>query len=134
MSESKKKDEKKIREKTAQDSINSRGSHGDAPHELPTIEQLRKHFDEAEWAWIKPHTERGIVIVVDEFLDLLQVGEAIASDRSVEVQKWINQNLLTKPTPQHIINWDANPKERFLCLVVQPYILIQDLQKAKVKH
>ena len=128
MSESKKKDQMKTREKSAQEAASK------AANETVEIERLREHFDEAEWAWIKPHTERGIVIVVDEFLDLLQVGDAIARDRSAEVQKWIDQNLLTKPTPQHILDWDANPKERFLCLIVQPYILIQDLQKAKVKH
>lgn len=97
-------------------------------------EQLHEHYDEAEWGWIKPHTERGIVIAVDAFLDVLQVGEAIARDQSVEVQKWINQNLLTKPTLQQIADWDSKPTNRFLCLIVKPYVLIQDLQNSKVKH
>ena len=43
-------------------------------------EKLQQNLDEAEWEWLIPHVQKDAVILVAENLDLLDVGEAIASD------------------------------------------------------
>jgi len=89
-------------------------------------EDLEKTLDEAEWTLIKPHAERDVVIIVSQTLDLLTVGEAIASDMSKQVQAWIEQGFLVKPTQEQMDAWDQESDRKFMSLVVQPYVLIQD--------
>lgn len=89
-------------------------------------EELKKTLDEAEWVWLKSHADRGAVILVAQSLDLLSVGDAIASDSVQQVQEWIALGLLAKPTLDQMNAWDSEPGRKFLSLVVQPYVLIQD--------
>lgn len=83
-------------------------------------------FDEAEWAWLKPHAMRDALILVDKSLDLLEVGKAIAEDQKERVQDWVSKGWVIKPTQQQIEDWDQIPGKRFLSLVVQPFVLIQE--------
>lgn len=89
-------------------------------------DELEKTLDEAEWNWLKPHAQRGALIIVAQSLQLLSVGDAIAQDAAQQVQEWIEQGLLSKPTQQQMDAWDQEPGRKFLSLVVQPYVLIQD--------
>lgn len=92
-----------------------------------STEKLRESLDQAEWSWIKPHLARNAVILVTQSLDLLEVGEEVAKDRAQIVEKWINEGSLSKPTAVQIQTWDLNLHGKFLCLVVSPYVLIQQL-------
>jgi Uncharacterized conserved small protein len=42
--------------------------------------ELTASLDEAEWNWLAPHARRDSVIVVEQELDLVDVGLAIAND------------------------------------------------------
>lgn len=88
--------------------------------------QLQENLDEAEWEWLKPHIARDVVVVVDPRLDLLDVGEAIASDRVSSVQHWISEQLIAKPSVAQIQDWNTNSHKRFTALIVQPYVLVQE--------
>jgi hypothetical protein len=90
-------------------------------------EELKSAMDQAEWSWILPHFQRDAVIVVSQTLDLLDVAEKIAADHSEQVKKWIEQGVLAKPTLEQSSLWGEQPTKRFLTLVVQPYVLIQEL-------
>jgi hypothetical protein len=89
--------------------------------------ELAEMVDEAEWEWLAPHAQRSALLVVDGDLDLLDVGVAIASDNIPSVQDWISQQLLYKPSLAKISHWGSTPTKRFTALIVQPYVLIQDL-------
>lgn len=88
-------------------------------------EELSTMVDEAEWEWLMPHAERDALLVVDQNLDLLEVGMAIASDNVSSVQTWISQNLIHKPSAQETQIWESD--RRFKALIIQPYVLVQDL-------
>lgn len=83
-------------------------------------------MDEAEWSWLKPHALRDAIVIVAQNLHLLTVAEAIALDSSAQIQEWISQGLLTKPTQEQMDAWDQESGRKFMSLVVQPYVLIQD--------
>ncbi|MEO1210105.1 MAG: DUF2288 domain-containing protein, partial [Cyanobacteria bacterium J06638_20] len=89
--------------------------------------ELAGHMDEAEWEWLMPHADRGALVIVSPDLDLVDVGAAIANDDTEPVQGWINQRLLCKPTQKQIKTWSDNPQKRFKALILQPYVLIQDV-------
>ena len=88
--------------------------------------ELAENLDEAEWDWLIPHVQRDAVVVVATQLDLLDVGVAIASDNVYSVQHWIGEQLLSKPSPSQLADWNSNRTKRFNALIVQPYVLVQE--------
>lgn len=88
--------------------------------------ELAESLDEAEWNWLKPHVQRDAVVVVDRALDLLDVGVAIARDDVVSVQHWISEQLIRKPSPKQLSDWNSDQTKRFQALIVQPYVLVQE--------
>ncbi len=88
--------------------------------------ELAESLDEAELDWLKPHIQRDVVVVVHQQLDLLDVGVAIARDDVLSVQHWISEQLLHKPFPEELADWNSNPTKRFQALIVQPYVLVQE--------
>ena|SRR4028119_1771445 len=88
--------------------------------------QLAENIDEAELEWLKPHIQRDVVVVVNPQLDLLDVGVAIARDDVLSVQHWIGEQLLHKPFPEQLADWNSDQTKRFQALIVQPYVLIQE--------
>lgn len=99
--------------------------------EQPVPQDLRQSLidllDEAELDWLQPHLDREVVIWVDHSLDLVDVGMAIAQDNANMVRRWIEEQFLVKPDAERIEQW--NPTDRFRALIVQPYVLIQDLHE-----
>lgn len=89
--------------------------------------QLQDTLDEAEWSWLKAHAERDGLIIVDSKLVLLEVGKAMAQDSSDQVKGWIQKGLISKPSQKQLDAWNQNPTKKFLSLVVQPYVLIQEV-------
>ncbi|MEL6604878.1 MAG: DUF2288 domain-containing protein [Cyanobacteria bacterium J06614_10] len=80
-----------------------------------------------QWEWLKPHVQRDAVVVVNEQLDLADVGVAIASNNTQAVQRWITEQLIVKPDADQLVTWSSQNK-RFTSLIVQPYVLVQEPQ------
>jgi hypothetical protein len=89
--------------------------------------ELAEMLDEAEWEWLMPHAQRDAVIVVDPNLDLLDVGVAIASDNTLAVQHWISEQQIHKPSAEQLADWGNDRTRRFNALIVQPYVLVQNM-------
>jgi hypothetical protein len=88
---------------------------------------LAQTLDESEWEWLIPHVKRDAVIVVALGLEVLDVGVAIATDNIPQVQLWIDEQLITKPSPAQLGEWNENPQKRFQTLIVQPYVIVQEI-------
>lgn len=89
--------------------------------------ELAQTLDEAAWDWLIPHAKRDVIIFVTQGLDLLDVGVAIASDDTLSVQHWISTQQLHKPFPEQLADWNHDQTKRFQALIVQPYVLVQEL-------
>jgi hypothetical protein len=89
--------------------------------------ELAEMVDEAEWEWLMPHAQRDAVVIVAPELDLLDVGVALASDNVMAVQHWITEQLLYKPSSEQLSAWGSDRHHRFNALIVQPYVLVQNL-------
>lgn len=90
-------------------------------------DELQESIDQAEWDWLMPHAERDAVIIVASGLDLVEVGMAIANDQVASVQRWIDDRLIYKPSIEQKAVWDQDQTKRFTALIVQPYVLIQEM-------
>jgi hypothetical protein len=86
--------------------------------------QLAEERADIEWEALIPHSRRDSIIFVHEGLDLVQVGVAIAQDNTAQVEVWIAEQLIQKPTAEQLSEWNQHPKQPFSTLIVQPYVLI----------
>jgi hypothetical protein len=96
-------------------------------NDIRSKEELALQIAEAEWQWLKPHLERGVLITVAAAVDLAEAGERIAADDAQQVGEWIGSGKLGKPTAEEVATWVAEPTKKFLMLVVSPYVLIQEI-------
>ena len=88
--------------------------------------ELTEMVGPAEWRWLSPHADRGAVVLVDDRLDLADVGVAIATDDVATVNRWLAEALITKPSPDQLAIWGQAMGKRFQSLIVQPFVLVQD--------
>ena len=95
------------------------------------MEEIRKKLEEdmadVNWNDIKPHAQRDAVIVVNETLNLLDVGVAIAQDDKKAVEHWITEQLISKPSNQQLSDWNIDQTQLFKTLIVQPFVLVQSV-------
>lgn len=94
---------------------------------MKSTEELERQVDVAMWEWLRPHHERGSLILVDEGLSLAAVGERLAADDTAAVAAWMAAGQLGRPTADECVCWDNEPCRRFAMLVISPYILIQSI-------
>jgi hypothetical protein len=95
---------------------------------IRTRDELAMTIDEAEWQWLKPHCEKGILITVARDLDLAEAGLRIAADDTPIVAEWIRSGRVGKPTVAEIAAWDNVPTRRFPMLIISPYILMSKIE------
>jgi hypothetical protein len=89
--------------------------------------KLASEIAEVSWSELKPHAQRDAIILVNENLDLLKVGEAIASDDTLLVQHWISEQLIRKPLVTELGDWNNNLAKEFTTIIVQPFVLIKEV-------
>ena len=94
---------------------------------MPTREELTLSVDMARWGWLRPHLERGGLVVVSPDLDLVAAGFSITSDDTAAVNAWIEAGKVYKPSATQVFDWDADPDIPFRFLIASPYVLIQPL-------
>ena len=90
--------------------------------------RLRADLAEVPWQDLISHSKRDAVIVVSPRLDLVNVGVAIAEDNTALVQFWIQQNLVYKPTPAQLSDWNTHVNTVFSTLIVQPFVLVRETE------
>ena len=91
-----------------------------------TKEELALTIDESEWSWLRPHLERGALVLVADSLDLADAALKVAADDSTTIEQWINDGKIGKPSESQILHWNEEKQKKFAMLIVSPYVLIQE--------
>ena len=91
-------------------------------------EKLNKDIADISWQELLPHAKRDAVIIVNSELDISDVAVAIAQDNTTSVQSWIASQSITKPTANQLSQWNDNPQKQFTALIVQPFVVVQEIQ------
>jgi hypothetical protein len=91
-------------------------------------EQLAALVDEADWGQLTLHALDGRVVMVHPDLELSTVGVAVASDDSQSVGRWLNEGLIYKPDEAEIRERNAMAAQRYLGLIVRPFVLVQHVE------
>jgi hypothetical protein len=93
---------------------------------IPSKEELALAVVESDWHSLRPHLERGGLILVARDLDIVEVGLKVATDDTAAVASWITGGELIRPSAEQIAARDVARDKPFLCLIVSPYVLIQE--------
>ncbi len=76
---------------------------------------------------LKAHLERDALFIVSQELDLVECGLAVANDDVAAVGAWIKESQLRKPTPAEREAWPRDTSRRWVAIVVQPFVLVQEV-------
>lgn len=90
-------------------------------------QQLTTSQDEAAWEWLEPHAKRDAIIWVSDEIELVDVGMAIATDNTLQVQRWIDEQVICKPSADQLGQWNDDSSIRFNSLIIAPFVLIKSL-------
>ena len=91
-------------------------------------EKLAQEIMEADWLLLDAHYARDAVIIVEDKLELLDAAEAVAKDHIDQIKGWLKEMSMYKPRPDQVVEWEAR-KTKFKFIIVQPYVLAQQLRQ-----
>ena len=89
-------------------------------------EDLALTIDETEWNWLRPHLERGGLILVNDSLYLAEAALKVSQDDAATIEQWIKAGKIGKPSETQILHWNEEKQKKFSMLIVSPYVLIQE--------
>jgi hypothetical protein len=76
---------------------------------------------------LRAHLARGAVLVVHRDAGLLECALGVARDDVASVKAWLEHGVLARPSAEEQASWASAEGRRWLAVVVQPFVLIQDL-------
>lgn len=79
------------------------------------------------WSELVRFFARGVVIKVDQSLDLVAVGESVSADDTAAMQGWLDASLVSRASDDDARDWTERQPE-FWCLVTAPWVLIQETE------
>jgi hypothetical protein len=85
-------------------------------------------IETAPWRELRPHLGRDAIIVIRPELDLSAAARAVAGDDAAAVRLWLDEGAVGKPSAAQLEEWEAAPGRPFRFVIVQPYVLIQEVQ------
>ena len=94
------------------------------------IESFKRDLAEVCWQDLRIHLQRDAIILISADLDIIQVAVALAEDDSRQVETWITSGAIGKPSRQQLDGWEEDLEKRFRMLIVQPFILVQEIAVA----
>lgn len=92
---------------------------------MTNLEELKSQIMVVPFVDIEPHLKRDAVVVIDESLELADIGKVLIDDNKDHLQKLIDQGLVTKASPLDFESW-RKQKQFFKILIVQPFVLVQN--------
>lgn len=89
-------------------------------------ERLKSRLGPVQFSDVKAHLDRDAVFIVRADLDLVECGVAVATDDVDQVRGWIDAGQLRKPSAAERREWPDQSERRWMAVVVQPFVLVQE--------
>ncbi|HIA03242.1 MAG TPA: DUF2288 family protein [Myxococcales bacterium] len=71
-------------------------------------EKLQDEIGNCNWLHLTDHLRRDAVILLSRPLELIDVALALAKNDSSNIQQWMDQGLISKPTADQIEYFDSD--------------------------
>jgi len=93
-------------------------------------EELRQKINletgKLSWAELTPHFAKGVVVVIDPSLDLIDVAVKFCADDKAQFEQWTNDGLVHRALDDDARHWNEANAEFWTC-VVAPWVLVQEI-------
>lgn len=103
----------------------------DEPIEL-NADELRQKLNletgRLSWPELQRHFARGVVVVADSQLDLIEVAAGFAEDNKPRIENWIQQGQLARANDEHALRWSEQQPD-FWSVVVVPWVIVQEITR-----
>ena len=86
------------------------------------IEKLSAEVAVVPWSALESHAKRGSLFMIDQGLDLVEVGVSIAMDEHDTVATWIEHGLLNRAQTQPDVDCAG-----YRFLIIQPFLIAAPL-------
>lgn len=103
----------------------------DEPVELNAAElrqKLNLETGQLPWSELQRYFARGVVVVADPQLDLIEVAAAFAEDDKRRIEQWIQHTQLARANDEHALNWSEQQPD-FWSVVVAPWVIVQEITR-----
>lgn len=91
----------------------------------PLYQHLTNEAGTITWQELQPHFARGVLVVVAESLDLIEVATRFARDEQDAVARWATTGQVVRACDADARRWTlANPLLQ--AVVVAPWVLVQE--------
>jgi len=91
-------------------------------------QKLNMETGKITWPELQRYFARGVIIIVVEELDLLEVAAAITSDDKARVEDLMNRGKIVRATDEHAKKWQKSDP-LFWATVVAPWVLVQEINE-----
>ena len=93
-----------------------------------SAEELRQTLNiesgKLKWNELQIHFARGVVVVIDNSLDLITVSEKFVKDDKQAIEQWMKQGKISNATDDNAKEWLKKDPD-FWAVVVPPWVLVQ---------
>ncbi len=86
--------------------------------------KLNRETARMHWHELLRYFASGLVVVVDDALDLIEVAVAFSEDDKTSVERWLTTQQVAKATDAQAEAWLAQDPQLWT-VVVRPWILVQ---------
>lgn len=87
---------------------------------------LNAQTGKADWKELERHFARGVLVVVADDLDLVEVAACVAEDDKARIEAWMKQGKVRGPEVEDAKRWSVDNSE-FWTVVSAPWVLIQEI-------
>lgn len=88
--------------------------------------KLNRETSPLTWPELQRHFARGVVIVVEKNLDLIEVAATFAEDSQTQIAAWLAQSQLRRALDTDAQRWHRTSVEVW-AVVVAPWVLVQEV-------
>ena len=97
------------------------------PEDLRT--RLSKERGPIDYLEVQKFFAKGVILVVDAQLDLVDVAEKIHADDTDCIENWISAKLVVRAHDEHARKWLDN-NTRFEAVTMMPWLLVQEIDNS----
>ena len=93
-------------------------------------EKLEQDLASAPWGELKPHYDRGALIIEAPEQSLVSVGVAFHDDQKDQVETWLADGTISKCSETQAKSFaEAEEEPSFEYLILQPFVLVKLIRK-----
>ena len=95
---------------------------------VKTYQQLKEECAPVFYKEVERFFAKGMLVLIADDLDIIEVALAIQNDESASIQQWIDDKKVVRVNDEHAIGWSEN-NEPLMAITAVPWVLVQEINE-----